>query len=128
MISVNQARQFIQDHSPTPVIVESAIDTTLGKILAVAVDAPFDFPHFRQSAMDGYAIRQGRKNYVVKAMESLMLYKTSRVGSGFYLFCASLRNNLFSLCCCTETHKSFAEVHKESNGNKKIPVAVNERL
>ncbi len=66
MISVNQARQFIRDHSPTPVITESATGTALGKVLAAPVYAPFDLPHFRQSAMDGYAIRHGRENYVVK--------------------------------------------------------------
>ncbi|MGS2738153.1 hypothetical protein [Sinomicrobium sp. M5D2P17] len=113
MISVNQAIKFIQDHSPAPVIREYATDAALEKILAAPVHASFDLPHFRQSAIDGYAIRWGRKNYVVKAGKSLVLFKTPLVRSGFYLFCASLCNNLFSLCCCTETHRGFTEVHKE---------------
>jgi molybdopterin molybdotransferase len=57
MISVDEAKQLVQQHTkPGNTIVLDLYDTC-GYAAAKEISSPIDFPSFRQSAMDGYAFR-----------------------------------------------------------------------
>lgn len=57
MISVEEARKLIQEHSTVTGIISVDVYQSSGYALAEDILAPMDFPSFRQSAMDGYAFR-----------------------------------------------------------------------
>lgn len=57
MISVEEARKLIQEHSSAIGIISVDVYQCEGYALAADILAPMDFPSFRQSAMDGYAFR-----------------------------------------------------------------------
>lgn len=57
-VGLEQARALIARHVPTPVSVETVpLGESLGRILASAIEAPFDVPGHDNAAMDGYALR-----------------------------------------------------------------------
>lgn len=57
MISVDEGKKLIQETVSNDKIIEIEISKGVGYTLANDVYAPINFPSFRQSAMDGYAIR-----------------------------------------------------------------------
>ncbi|MDO4682532.1 MAG: molybdenum cofactor guanylyltransferase MobA [Lautropia sp.] len=57
-VPVAQARVLIARYVPTPVSIETvSLGESLGRILASAIEAPFDLPGHDNAAMDGYALR-----------------------------------------------------------------------
>ncbi len=60
MLSVPEAEAKILDLVASPTAPELiSLEAALGRILAKAVPSPLDFPHWDNSAMDGYAVRHG---------------------------------------------------------------------
>ncbi|MGB3309546.1 MAG: gephyrin-like molybdotransferase Glp [Nodosilinea sp.] len=58
MLPAAEAAAKILDLVSSPVDAEQvALDAALGRILARAIPSPLDFPHWDNSAMDGYAVR-----------------------------------------------------------------------
>lgn len=57
MISVKKAQQLILKNTGKGRADRLGIMNCVGRVLAEAVTSPEDFPRFRQSAMDGYAVR-----------------------------------------------------------------------
>lgn len=57
MISVDEARQIIQQHTPHGNLITLDLDHATGYAVAHDIFATIAFPSFRQSAMDGYALR-----------------------------------------------------------------------
>ncbi|HSM81506.1 MAG TPA: molybdopterin-binding protein, partial [Nodosilinea sp.] len=58
MLPVAEAAAKILALVPPPTAVEQVpLDQALGRILAAAIPSPLDFPHWDNSAMDGYAVR-----------------------------------------------------------------------
>jgi len=57
MIPVCEGKKLIQETISNNTIIEIEIDKAVGYALANDILAPIHFPSFRQSAMDGYAIR-----------------------------------------------------------------------
>ncbi len=57
MISVDEAKQYIHQHTQTDQTVVLDLYDACGYAVANDVFSPVDFPSFRQSAMDGYAFR-----------------------------------------------------------------------
>jgi molybdopterin molybdotransferase len=58
MLPVAEAADKILDLTPLPTEVEYVpLDAALGRILAHPIPSPLDFPHWDNSAMDGYAVR-----------------------------------------------------------------------
>ena len=57
MISVDEAKQYIQQYTQTGPTVVVDLYEACGYAIAKDVFSPVDFPSFRQSAMDGYAFR-----------------------------------------------------------------------
>lgn len=57
MISVTEALQIIDAANTKTSVKSMRIEKTLGFVLAEDITAPINMPPFRQSAMDGYAIR-----------------------------------------------------------------------
>lgn len=68
MLSVEEALQKIQEHTPAPEITISKVDTSLtGRVLAENVSAREHVPGFRASIVDGYAVvvpKDGKMNGV----------------------------------------------------------------
>lgn len=62
MISVEQAQSIILDQAPLLHTVNVPLKQAGGAALANDIHAPFALPSFRQSAMDGYAIRLHESN------------------------------------------------------------------
>ena len=57
MISVDEAKQYIQQYTQTGPTIVLDLYEACGYAIAKDVFSPVDFPSFRQSAMDGYAFR-----------------------------------------------------------------------
>jgi len=57
MISVDEAKKIIMDETPLGPPAVSPLEESLGCVLARDQQAPFDFPLFSNSAMDGFALR-----------------------------------------------------------------------
>ncbi|MEA5450266.1 gephyrin-like molybdotransferase Glp [Leptolyngbya sp. CCNP1308] len=58
MLPAAEAEAKILDLMPLPTEVELvSLNTCLGRVLAKAIPSPLDFPHWDNSAMDGYAVR-----------------------------------------------------------------------
>jgi molybdopterin molybdotransferase len=58
MLAVADAAAKILDLVPCPTGVEWVpLEAALGRVLAQAIPSPLDFPHWDNSAMDGYALR-----------------------------------------------------------------------
>ncbi|MBD2113363.1 MULTISPECIES: molybdopterin molybdotransferase MoeA [Cyanophyceae] len=58
MLPAAEAEAKILDLVPLPTEVEQvSLDACLGRVLAKAIPSPLDFPHWDNSAMDGYAVR-----------------------------------------------------------------------
>ena len=57
MLSIDEALQKIQEHTPASEIITSKVDTSLvGRVLAEDVSARENVPGFRASIVDGYAV------------------------------------------------------------------------
>ncbi|WP_299212354.1 gephyrin-like molybdotransferase Glp [uncultured Dokdonia sp.] len=58
MITVNQALQYVWKQ-PLPSVKEQSlqVEDALGQILAQDINSPISLPSFKQSSMDGYAVR-----------------------------------------------------------------------
>jgi molybdopterin molybdotransferase len=61
MLSIDQARAAVLAHARPLAAEDVAAADALGRVLAQDVTAPGDLPPFANSAMDGFAIRSGRK-------------------------------------------------------------------
>jgi len=57
MISVSEARNLIEQHTPTGEMQLIPVRDSLGYVMFSSIPAPIDSPPFHQSAMDGYAFR-----------------------------------------------------------------------
>ena len=58
MITVEEAIKYVENNSqPVRKTVKILLKNALGYVLAEDVISPIDMPPFRQSAMDGYAVR-----------------------------------------------------------------------
>ena len=57
MVSVKKAQRLILDNVRKGLAARAATLDCVGRILAEDIISPEDFPRFRQSAMDGYALR-----------------------------------------------------------------------
>ncbi len=58
MVPAVEAAEKILDLVALPTAIESvALDAALGRVLATSIPSPLDFPHWDNSAMDGYAVR-----------------------------------------------------------------------
>lgn len=58
MISIEKAIQIIEDNTQSTTTVEMLpLSSCLNKVLAIDVVSPINMPPFRQSAMDGYAVK-----------------------------------------------------------------------
>jgi molybdopterin molybdotransferase len=57
-LDLDQARKLIFSHSPTLAIEEISLLEACGRICAQSLAASLPIPHFRQSAMDGFALRR----------------------------------------------------------------------
>lgn len=67
MIAVAQALSHIEKSIMSNTIIETSITEAHGYVLAQDVVSDIDLPPFRQSAMDGYAVRLwGQEEFVVK--------------------------------------------------------------
>ncbi|TRW25653.1 molybdopterin molybdotransferase MoeA [Flavobacterium zepuense] len=62
MISVQQAKQIIQDAALAPKIVKLPLSEAFGFTLAEDIIATVDIPNFAQSSMDGYAFKFADKD------------------------------------------------------------------
>ena len=66
MISIKEAIQHVKNHSKALGIVTIKLNDALGYVLANDVVSPIHMPPFRQSAMDGYAVKLwGKLNYML---------------------------------------------------------------
>ncbi len=57
-LDLDQARRLIVSHSPALAQEEIPLLAACGRICARSLTAPLAIPHFRQSAMDGFALRR----------------------------------------------------------------------
>lgn len=57
MHSVTEAQQIVLEHTPTGTASSVPLVEAVGRVLAVDINAPQDFPAFASSAMDGFAVR-----------------------------------------------------------------------
>ena len=74
LLSIAEARERVL-HAAAPLTTEEVgVDDALGRVLAEEVRAARDVPGFRNSAMDGYAVRSG------KADRDLLVIGESRAG------------------------------------------------
>ena len=66
-INPNDAKKIIESLEITKKIETIAIKKSLGRVLATPIVAPFDFPPFDKSTMDGYAIssKLGKKSFKI---------------------------------------------------------------
>jgi len=56
MITVEQAKQFVEDNTKLLSVQKVKLDQALGYVLSEDIHSPIPHPPFSQSAMDGYAI------------------------------------------------------------------------
>ena len=75
MISVSEALQIIESVKTSLSKGKTDIDMSLNKVLAEDIISPINMPPFRQSAMDGYAIKLTDSN-------SYKLVEESKAGDG----------------------------------------------
>jgi molybdopterin molybdotransferase len=60
MVSAVEATEKILDLVALPTAIESVdLEAAQGRVLAASIPSPLDFPHWDNSAMDGYAVRAG---------------------------------------------------------------------
>lgn len=71
MISVQEARQIISAHSLQPGTIRLPILDAVGSVLAEDVNAGISLPSFRQSSMDGYAIRLQDQHEIIQLQDAL---------------------------------------------------------
>ncbi|WP_288095896.1 gephyrin-like molybdotransferase Glp [Hydrotalea sp.] len=71
MISVATAKQIINSHSKTLPTIERPILQAPGYALAQTIVSPIQFPAFRQSSMDGYAIYYVEKEKTLLIQDAL---------------------------------------------------------
>ncbi|MBU0680689.1 MAG: molybdopterin molybdotransferase MoeA [Proteobacteria bacterium] len=57
-LDLDQARKLIVSHSPTLASEEISLLEACGRVCAQSLTAALPIPHFRQSAMDGFALRR----------------------------------------------------------------------
>jgi len=57
MISFSSARELVASHVPVAEEINMMTKDTLGFYIAQEIYAPIDFPHFDNSAVDGFAVR-----------------------------------------------------------------------
>ncbi len=57
-LDLTQARKLIVSHSPALAVEEIPLVEACGRICAHSLAAPLPIPHFRQSAMDGFALNR----------------------------------------------------------------------
>ena len=58
MITVEEAIEFVESNSQTGInAVKMSLKNVQGFVMSEDVMSPIDMPPFRQSAMDGYAVR-----------------------------------------------------------------------
>lgn len=58
MISFEKALHQIMHHTPSSSVQTIPLTNAQGYVLSTDISSPIDFPSFRQSAMDGYAMRK----------------------------------------------------------------------
>ena len=56
MISVDEARRLVLDQAPRPVIADTPLLESMGRVLAQDICAADDIPIYDNSSMDGYAV------------------------------------------------------------------------
>lgn len=71
MISVAEARNRIQAHSQTLEAIILPIEQAVGHVLVDDLLSQIDIPSFRQSSMDGYAIRWEERNQSLRIQDEL---------------------------------------------------------
>lgn len=71
MVSVNEARQAVISHSSIQNAVEIAMESSVGYILSEPIVSKVNIPSFRQSSMDGYAIRFTDKDSLLTLQDEL---------------------------------------------------------
>lgn len=57
-LDLDQARKLIVSHSSALAREEIPLQDACGRVCATSLVAPLPIPHFRQSAMDGFALRR----------------------------------------------------------------------
>jgi molybdopterin molybdotransferase len=72
MISVEEARNIIAAQSSRLAPIKKSISESAGQILAKDVFAFTDIPSFRQSSMDGYAIKFNDKQQILQVSGTMM--------------------------------------------------------
>ena len=71
MIAVAEARQLIQSHCSSMPATQLPLADAVGSVLAADLISPVNIPSFRQSSIDGYAIRFVEKNLSLRVADSL---------------------------------------------------------
>ncbi len=71
MVSVNEARQAVLSSSSIQKAVERAMDSSVGYVLSESIVSTINIPSFRQSSMDGYAIRFADKDSILTLQDEL---------------------------------------------------------
>lgn len=82
MIDVYTAQELIQQATFHPRVIDIPIEGGFDHVLAEPIVAPFHFPHFQQSAMDGYAIKGNADYYVVSGISKAGDTKQVALGKG----------------------------------------------
>ena len=87
MISIQEASRLIRQHSKSLSSTEVLVHNSFGLVLARDVRSPVNLPSFRQSAMDGFALRkadldQGMREFQIKGEVPAGPYKKINVNSG----------------------------------------------
>ena len=85
MITVEEAIEFVESNSQTGInSVKMSLKNVQGFVLSEDVISPIDMPPFRQSAMDGYAVRMHDSEYyhvkgeLQAVMDKILHYKKER--------------------------------------------------
>ena len=71
MVSVNEARKIVISHSSIQNAAEIAMESSVGYVLSEPIVSTVDIPSFRQSSMDGYAIRFTDKDNLLPLQDEL---------------------------------------------------------
>jgi molybdopterin molybdotransferase len=71
MISVTEARQIVAAQCPLLETVSIPFQQSVGYVLAEDLISPVSIPFFRQSSMDGYAIRAAEKDQLLHLQDAL---------------------------------------------------------
>jgi molybdenum cofactor synthesis domain len=84
MISVNHAKKLISERTSQSQPVDIPIQNATGFITARDVTSPIDVPPFDNSAMDGYAIKLNKDNYVYRITHIVQAGETRhlKIGDG----------------------------------------------